>query len=95
MTRAQDVRFMTNGWNSVPIVYGAYTGRGRFKQHTEWALDGNGNRILETHATLDFDATQLPIVQDSDVTVDGTVWKARQVRVRGDGLLSIALLAKA
>jgi len=103
MTRAQDVRAMTNGWNSKAVVYGAYTGRAKFKERGEWVLDQMGRYIQQVDTTLSFDPIQLPLVQDTDVVVTLPVagvstqvtYTIRQVRARADGLLSMAILAKA
>ena len=103
MTRAQDVRAMTNGWNSKPVVYGAYTGRAKFKERGEWVLDQMGRYIQQVDTTLSFDPIQLPLVQDTDVVVmlpvagvsTQVTYTIRQVRARADGLLSMAILAKA
>ena len=108
MTRAQDVRAMTNGWNSKLVAYGAYTGRAKFKERGEWVLDQMGRYVQQRYiqqvdTTLLFDPIQLPLVQDTDVVVTLPVagvstqvtYTIRQVRARADGLLSMAILAKA
>lgn len=103
MTRAQDVRAVTNGWRSSVVRYGSYTGRGKFKIRGEEFVDQYGNKKWVTEATLAYDPTQLPIEKDNDVVitqlVDGVetdvTWTVRHARPKADGLLMLAILAKA
>lgn len=80
---------------TVPVVYGAFSARGHFRQDTDPVEDGMGGQTLSENRSVLVRTNALgTITRGSSITVDGLSYTVRDSFREGDGTLTRVLLVR-
>jgi len=79
---------------TVPVVYGAVTARGFFDWEDVFVQDTVGGQVLTNQQVLTVKTGAIPgLADDTNITIDGTVYRIRTTQKVGDGKLTKVAVA--
>jgi len=92
---AADLAAVTTGFGSVPVVVGDVEGRGLLDEEDGVVQDASGGDVLQRRVVLTVRRSSFPDLTANDVvTVDGADYRAGDVVLSTDGLITQAVLKR-